>query len=191
MLSDYAKLIKESITMADICDKYGISVNRNHKAICPFHSDSNPSMHIYPGKRGYFCFVCGSHGDVVSFVQKYFQITFSEALKRIDSDFGLNLGISNPLSADEIAQRNRIFYRKRKQEEVLKLKHRSLENAYYAALDRVIGIEREILNDVPEIESEDFSEPFYKALTDLPQARIDLENAEMNLVDFERKHRNS
>ena len=190
MLSDYAKLIKERVSMSEICEKYGIYVSRNHKAICPFHPDTLPSMHIYPGKRGFYCFTCGTHGDVVAFVQKYFHVTFSEALKRIDQDFSLNLGISNPLSADEIAERNRIYYRTRKQEEVLKLKHRHLECLYFAALDRVVGIERKILNDAPEIDSEDFSEPFYKALMDYPQSRIDLETAEMNLTDFEREHKN-
>ena len=126
MLIDYAAQIKERISMMDICEKYGISVSRNHKAVCPFHADNNPSMHIYPGRRGFYCFTCGTHGDVIAFVQKYFQLPFNEALKRIDSDFKLNLGIGNPLTDEEKAEQKRAEYKRRKLRELKNEHHKEL-----------------------------------------------------------------
>lgn len=32
---------------------------------CPFHPDTNASLTLYPGERGYYCFGCGEGGDAV------------------------------------------------------------------------------------------------------------------------------
>jgi len=53
----------------------------NYKAICPFHNDSHPSMVVSETRQTYHCFVCGAAGDVISFVQKYQNISFIEALR--------------------------------------------------------------------------------------------------------------
>ena len=43
----------------------GIRVGRSGKVRCPFHDDSNPSLHVYedPG-RGWYCFGCGRGGSI-------------------------------------------------------------------------------------------------------------------------------
>lgn len=76
------KLIKSVLTMKDVCAEYGIYVERNGKAICPFHSDHRPSMQVYPGDGGFHCFVCGANGSVIDFVKEYEKISFSEAVQR-------------------------------------------------------------------------------------------------------------
>lgn len=45
----------------------GLEVNAHDKAVCPFHADTRPSLHIY--RDGYKCFVCGAHGDAIDLVQ--------------------------------------------------------------------------------------------------------------------------
>ncbi|MBU6414300.1 MAG: DNA primase [Planctomycetes bacterium] len=49
--------------------------------LCPFHEDRRPSMNVIPSKQIFHCFVCQSGGDVFTFVQKYHNMEFREALE--------------------------------------------------------------------------------------------------------------
>jgi len=53
----------------------------NYKGICPFHDDHAPSMVVSETRQTYHCFVCGAHGDVISFVQNYLNLSFVEAVR--------------------------------------------------------------------------------------------------------------
>lgn len=56
---------------------------KNYFAKCPFHDDTDPSMCISPEKQFFKCFVCGTGGTAISFVQKYLHIPFFEAVKKV------------------------------------------------------------------------------------------------------------
>ena len=86
---NYAETIKESISMRDICEKYGIAINRSGFAVCPFHNEKTPSMKIY--EEHYYCFGCGAHGDVTDFVARLFRISQYDAAVKLNADFGLHL----------------------------------------------------------------------------------------------------
>ena len=86
-------IIKQSVTLSQACQMYGIDINRQGFSRCPFHSgDNTPSFKIYPGDRGFYCFGCGAAGDVIKFVQLLFNLSFIEAVKKLNSDFSLGLG---------------------------------------------------------------------------------------------------
>ena len=79
--------IREKADIVDVIGHY-IQVHRkgnSYVAICPFHDDHDPSMSISPEKKIYKCFVCGSGGNVYTFVQNYENITFPEAVGRVAS----------------------------------------------------------------------------------------------------------
>ncbi len=54
---------------------------REYVGLCPFHDDRNPSMCVIPAKQIFHCFVCGSGGDVFTFIQKYHSMGFRDALE--------------------------------------------------------------------------------------------------------------
>lgn len=56
---------------------------RGYYAVCPFHDDHDPSMSISKEKQIYKCFVCQAGGNVFSFVQRYEQISFLEAVYKV------------------------------------------------------------------------------------------------------------
>ena len=56
---------------------------RNYMAMCPFHDDHNPSLHIDVNKQTFMCYVCKTGGDVFTFVEKYKKISFVEAVKEV------------------------------------------------------------------------------------------------------------
>lgn len=56
---------------------------RNFKACCPFHQEKTPSFMVQPEKQLFHCFGCKAGGDVFSFLMKFENLTFPEALKML------------------------------------------------------------------------------------------------------------
>lgn len=81
-------LVEELIERADIVDIIGRFVKlhksgANYFGLCPFHSDTTPSMSVSPKKKIFKCFSCQAHGNVITFVQKYKKITYAEAIREV------------------------------------------------------------------------------------------------------------
>ena len=89
----YAEEIKRRVSMIDVCNTYGFRINRGGYINCPFHSERTASMKIYDGEGGYYCFGCHSGGSVIDFVVKYFDLSPSDAAKKLNEDFHLCLPI--------------------------------------------------------------------------------------------------
>lgn len=89
MRIDAVQTIKDRLTMREVLERYGYTADRKGFICCPFHNEKTPSMRIY--EKDYHCFGCSEHGDTITFVQKLFNLSFQEALKKIDIDFDLNL----------------------------------------------------------------------------------------------------
>ena len=54
-----------------------------YKLVCPFHDDHDPSLSISTDKQIFKCFVCGTGGNVFTFVQKIENISFLEAVCKV------------------------------------------------------------------------------------------------------------
>lgn len=106
-MSDVYDEILNSSNIQTILEYYGLKVTRN-KCNCPFHNDTHPSMSIHSGKGIAKCFVCGSGGNAISFIQKYENeinhnpISFKDAMQKAIDIQGLNIIIpSNNISLTE------------------------------------------------------------------------------------------
>ncbi len=49
--------------------------------LCPFHNEKSPSFSVSGAKQMYYCFGCGAGGNVFTFIMKYENYTFAEAVK--------------------------------------------------------------------------------------------------------------
>ena len=78
--------VKQSVTTRQAAEHYGIRVNRNGMACCPFHNDKPPSMKL---DKRFHCFGCGADGDVIDFVAALYGLGKKEAAAQLASDFGL------------------------------------------------------------------------------------------------------
>lgn len=87
--------IKQSLTMQEIACFYGFKPNRQNYIPCPFHAEKTASLKLYDDS--FYCFGCGTGGDLIKFVQLYFNISFAQALVRINSDFRLGLSNKKPV----------------------------------------------------------------------------------------------
>ena len=89
--------IKERVRAAtDIVDLIGSRFElrrqgRNFAALCPWHSDSRPSLQVNPEKQIWKCWVCDIGGDVFNFVMQDEGLTFPEALKQLAERAGIEL----------------------------------------------------------------------------------------------------
>ncbi|NLM97219.1 MAG: DNA primase, partial [Halanaerobiaceae bacterium] len=94
---DFVERIKYSLDIVDIISEY-IPLKRtgnNYTALCPFHQEKTPSFTVNPDKQFYYCFGCGSGGDLISFVMEIENISFREALKILAERAGLDLPASD------------------------------------------------------------------------------------------------
>ena len=92
----FERLLEEIKTRIDIVDFISEYVQlkksgQNFKALCPFHSEKTPSFMVNPSKQIFHCFGCGVGGDVVSFLMKYENIPFNEALRNVAKKAGIDL----------------------------------------------------------------------------------------------------
>jgi len=80
---DITELIRSYITV--------LPAGRNFKACCPFHKEKTPSLMISPERRSWHCFGgCNEGGDIISFVMKYENIEFYDALKLLAERAGID-----------------------------------------------------------------------------------------------------
>ena len=72
--------IKKQYSIIDIAIKLGLNIDRNNKAICPFHNDKNPSLSFNVKENYYHCFSCGASGDNIKLVMELLKCSFNEAI---------------------------------------------------------------------------------------------------------------
>ena len=80
--------IKAAVPIRQAAEHYGLKVNRNSMACCPFHNDRHPSLKL--NEEYFFCFGCGAKGDVIDFVARLYNLSNYEAAQRLASDFGIS-----------------------------------------------------------------------------------------------------
>lgn len=66
-------------------------VGANHKGLCPFHGEKTPSFVVSEDKQIYTCFGCGATGDVISFVEKHYGLTFKEAVEKLAKEYNIEI----------------------------------------------------------------------------------------------------
>lgn len=81
--------IKDSLSIKQVVEMYGVSLDSNNFSKCPLHDEKTKSFKIYSNKQRFKCFGCGKSGDVVDFVKYMFYLNDKDALRKLDSDFKL------------------------------------------------------------------------------------------------------
>ena len=79
----------QKLNIVSVLENEGIELKRKGKylwALCPLHAEKHPSFKVDSEKQSFYCFGCSFGGDVVSFIQKYKNLSFKEALKYLGVD---------------------------------------------------------------------------------------------------------
>ena len=91
-------LVRERARIDDVVSSYVTlkpSGGGSLVGLCPFHDEKTPSFQVTPARGFYYCFGCGEGGDVITFVQKISNLTFTEAVQQLADRTGVLLRISD------------------------------------------------------------------------------------------------
>ncbi len=64
---------------------------KSYKGLCPFHREKSPSFHVDRDKGLFYCFGCGTGGDVFKFLTLTERFTFPEAVEHVAGRVGIEL----------------------------------------------------------------------------------------------------
>lgn len=90
------ELIEEVRSRNDVVDVIGGYVRLQKKGntyfgLCPFHNEKTGSFSVSPHKQMFYCFGCGAGGNVFTFLMKYENFTFTEAMQTLADRAGVEL----------------------------------------------------------------------------------------------------
>lgn len=173
--------IKTSVPLPEAIEMYTGERFIKNKMRCPLHSEKTASFRIYPNNT-FFCFGCGASGDIIRFVQLYFDIDFKAAVMRLDCDY--NLGLTRvPTFSERRRQLHEAAKRKAEQERRRQSGHEA-NVKYWEAFDRVLAYEQTIKTFCPRSSDEEPHSLFIKALQSVEYARHLLDCAENERRQF-------
>lgn len=175
MRFDAAQTIKERLTMREVLSRYGYNANNKGFMCCPFHSEKTPSMKVF--EKDYHCFGCGEHGDIISFVQKLFNLPFQYALRKIDIDFALNIYGNHTF--EELRQSH---YKQKQVQAERERKEREKQQAdteYWAVFDEWKRLDDNKRKYAPKTPDEEWHPLFVEALQKLTYQEYLLDCAEV------------
>lgn len=86
-------IIRQAVSCVDVARAVGLQPDAHGRCRCIFHNGQDRNMKVYPGDRGYYCFVCHAHGDCIRLAKQALGegSTYTQAARWIDDTFGLNV----------------------------------------------------------------------------------------------------
>lgn len=83
--NSFIELVRDQTDIIDLISEYVLLTpkGRYYSGLCPFHQEKTPSFTVTPDKKIFYCFGCGTGGDVFSFLMKKEGISFPEALNKL------------------------------------------------------------------------------------------------------------
>lgn len=108
---DFIQQIRDNNDIESVIGSY-IELKRRGKnlvGLCPFHNEKTPSFTVYPDTASYYCFGCGSGGEVINFIRNIENLDFVESVKLLADRAGLKIPETDNYD-DAIAKLRRRIY---------------------------------------------------------------------------------
>ncbi len=109
-----AQMVKDAADIVEVINEVVPLQNRSGRflGLCPFHSEKTPSFTVNKDRGFFHCFGCKESGDVISFVMKYHNMSFVEALKELAGRYGIELETRDlsPEEKERVKKRERLFH---------------------------------------------------------------------------------
>src|SRR5690606_2672556 len=88
------QLVRERVRIDEVVEQYVTLRNAgggSRKGLCPFHDEKSPPFNVRPAQGSYHCFGCGAGGDAIAFLREIEGLSFSEAVERLATKYGIQL----------------------------------------------------------------------------------------------------
>ncbi|HBO83898.1 MAG TPA: DNA primase [Deltaproteobacteria bacterium] len=85
--------IRERADIVEVISDY-VSLKKtgkNYIGLCPFHHEKTPSLTVSEEKQIFYCFGCGTGGNVFSFLIKHENMSFPETAKHLAGKYGIKI----------------------------------------------------------------------------------------------------
>jgi len=86
--------LKRDVSLLSLAASSGIELkklaNNEYSALCPFHDDKTPSLHLNASKNLFHCKACGKSGSVVDWIIFSQNVDAKEAIKILRSEYAKN-----------------------------------------------------------------------------------------------------
>ena len=79
-----------ALPIEGVAQRLGLQESR-HKSLCPFHSDSHPSLTFNVAKNTFRCFACGAHGGVIDLAMHVLGKSFIETCEWLANEHNIIL----------------------------------------------------------------------------------------------------
>ncbi len=180
---NYSNEIKSSLTMLDVVNHYGFTPNRAGFICCPFHAEKTASCKCYP--TSFHCFGCGSHGSVIDFVMKLFNMQYNDAVSKLNDDFMLGLPMHENISLRERRERERYYKRRTAEMNRKKQEREQLEKDYNEKLDRYCKLDKDMRQHKPSSPDDELNPLYVEAAKNIGIASYELAVAETRLASYD------
>ncbi|OGP57386.1 MAG: DNA primase [Deltaproteobacteria bacterium RBG_13_52_11b] len=100
---DKVSEIRERSNILEVVSDYVTlkKAGKNHRGLCPFHSEKTPSFMVNEEKQIFHCFGCGAGGNVFTFLMKAGNLTFPQAVEELAKRYGIRLPSREPSPAQK------------------------------------------------------------------------------------------
>lgn len=107
MQKDFIDFLKESISIADVVSRKVKLKRVGHDlfGVCPFHNEKTGSLKVDPEKGLYYCFGCGAHGDIFTFIMESERLDFKGAVEFLANAYGFKI----PKSAIALDKNHEVY----------------------------------------------------------------------------------
>lgn len=84
-------IILENVDIVSVISQYVQlkQMGKNHKGLCPFHSEKTPSFIVSEDKQLFHCFGCGAAGNAIQFVMRIENLDFLDAVDALAEQFNI------------------------------------------------------------------------------------------------------
>ena len=177
-----AQTIKDTISAFDVGQAIGLEI-RHGRCQCPMHGGKDFNCVLYKGSRGYYCHVCKSGGDVISFAQQYYKMQFKECIAWFNSTFNLGLDLGGTIDPVKKKQAEKALLMRKRAAELKEWKERMQFNLSLTADEIVQKLEEVRDEKRPRKYSDEWDADFCAAVTALPEARQFAEECVMDCTN--------
>jgi len=84
-------IVLENVDIVSVVSQYVQlkQTGKNHKGLCPFHSEKTPSFIVSEDKQLFHCFGCGAAGNAIQFVMRIENLDFLDAIDSLSDQYNI------------------------------------------------------------------------------------------------------